>query len=113
MLSRNMQEGALITREAYMALLTLKSVVEVAVERTRTAGFESIGFAVSPSRSGTLWRRSRVPLKLYSLQVLTVPYLTRGRRSRLLSHGIRPRILSKPDWIGGRALMVPGNGDPR
>jgi hypothetical protein len=52
MLSRNMQQGALMTREAYLALLDLKSVVESAVEKTRCAGFHTIGMAVDPKYSG-------------------------------------------------------------
>lgn len=52
MLSRSMQQGALITREAYFALLDLKSLIERAVEKTRAAGFETAGMAVSPNPAG-------------------------------------------------------------
>jgi len=47
MLSRNMQDGALITREAYLALLDLKCLVELAVEKAHTAGLNAVGLTVS------------------------------------------------------------------
>lgn len=48
MVSTSMQKGALITREAHLALLNLKSLIERAVERTRAAGFETAGMAINP-----------------------------------------------------------------
>lgn len=51
MLIRSMQQGTLFTREAYMALLRLKSFVDLAVEQTRAAGFETIGLAINPRHS--------------------------------------------------------------
>jgi hypothetical protein len=52
MVSRSLQKGALITREAYLALLELKSLLEVAVERTHLAGFETAGMAISVNPEG-------------------------------------------------------------
>lgn len=47
MLSRSMHKGALITREAYLALLDLQSLVERAVEKAHTAGLDTVGLTVS------------------------------------------------------------------
>jgi hypothetical protein len=51
-LSRSMHKGALITREAYMALLDLKSLIEVAAEKAHVAGLDSAGLTVSPQPIG-------------------------------------------------------------
>lgn len=48
MLSRGTHKGALITREAYMALLDLKSMIEMITEKAHIAGLDSVGLAVSP-----------------------------------------------------------------
>lgn len=47
MLSSGKCKGALITREAYMALLDLRSLVDSAVEKAHTAGLDSMGLTVS------------------------------------------------------------------
>ena len=47
-----MENGALITREAYTALLSLKSYVERAVEPARRAEFDTIGLALNPQPFG-------------------------------------------------------------
>jgi hypothetical protein len=47
MLTRSLQKGSLITREAYLALLDLKSLVETAVENAHIAGLDSAGRTVS------------------------------------------------------------------
>ena len=47
MLSSGKCKGALITREAYMALLDLRSLVDQAVEKAHTAGLDSAGLTVS------------------------------------------------------------------
>jgi hypothetical protein len=60
MLSRGMQKGALITREAHLALLNLKSLIERAAEKTRAAGFETAGMAVSPHPTGDPLRTLKV-----------------------------------------------------
>lgn len=52
MLSRNMHQGALITREAYLALLDLQSLVAMAVEKAHTAGLDTAGLTVSPQPLG-------------------------------------------------------------
>lgn len=52
MLSRNMHQGALITREAYLALLDLQSLVAAAVEKAHTAGLDTVGMTVSPQPLG-------------------------------------------------------------
>jgi len=46
-LTRSMHKGALVTRDAYQALLELKSLVETAVEKAHTAGLETAGLGVS------------------------------------------------------------------
>jgi hypothetical protein len=52
MLTRSMLKGTLITREAYMALLDLQSLVEIAVEKAHTAGLDTAGLGVSPQPIG-------------------------------------------------------------
>ena len=52
MLSRDMQEGALVAREAYLALEDLKKVVERALAKTRTASLDAAGLAVSKKPLG-------------------------------------------------------------
>ena len=52
MLSRGMHKGALVTREAYLALLDLRSIVEAAVEKAHTAGLDTAGLTVSPQPNG-------------------------------------------------------------
>jgi hypothetical protein len=42
-----MHKGALVTRDAYQALLDLKSLVETAVEKAHMAGLETAGLGVS------------------------------------------------------------------
>jgi hypothetical protein len=46
-LTRSMNKGTLITREAYQALLDLRSLVEIAVEKAHTAGLDTAGLGVS------------------------------------------------------------------
>ena len=52
MLSSGMCKGALITREAYLALLDLRSLVETAVEKAHVAGLDTVGLTVSPQPCG-------------------------------------------------------------
>jgi hypothetical protein len=52
MLARNMYKGTLITREAYLALLDLKTLVETAVEKAHVAGLDTAGLGVSPRPLG-------------------------------------------------------------
>lgn len=52
MLSSGKCKGALITREAYMALLDLRSLVDSAVEKAHTAGLDSLGLTVSHQPCG-------------------------------------------------------------
>ena len=52
MLSSGMCKGALITREAYLALLDLRSLVESAVEKAHKAGLDTVGLTVSPHSCG-------------------------------------------------------------
>ncbi|HKD51922.1 MAG TPA: hypothetical protein VKB90_14025 [Candidatus Acidoferrum sp.] len=52
MLSSGKCKGALITREAYLALLDLRSLVDRAVEKAHTAGLDSVGLTVSPQPCG-------------------------------------------------------------
>jgi len=52
MASENIQKGALITREAYLALLEVKSLLEAAVEKAHAAGFETAGMAISRNPVG-------------------------------------------------------------
>jgi len=52
MLSRNMQEGALVAREAYLALEDLKKVVDRALAQTRVASLDAAGLAVSEKPVG-------------------------------------------------------------
>jgi len=47
LLTRSMYKGTLITRDAYQALLDLKSLVETAVEKAHIAGLETAGLGVS------------------------------------------------------------------
>ena len=47
MLSRNMQEGVLVAREAHLALEDLKRVVDRALAKARTASQDAAGLAVS------------------------------------------------------------------
>ena len=49
---KNLQRGALLTREAYSALLDLKTLVELAVNKTHTASMETLGLAISAQRIG-------------------------------------------------------------
>ena len=46
MLSRNMQEGALVAREAHLALENLKRVVDRALLKTRAASLDAAGLCV-------------------------------------------------------------------
>jgi hypothetical protein len=48
MLLRNFQQGTLITREAYTKLMELKSLVDLAIEKTHRAELETVGLAVNP-----------------------------------------------------------------
>ena len=47
MLSRNMQEGVLVAREAHLALEDLKRVVDRALAKARAASLDAAGLAVS------------------------------------------------------------------
>lgn len=52
MASENIRKGALITREAYLALLEVRGLVEAAVEKARAAGLETTGMAISRNPVG-------------------------------------------------------------
>jgi hypothetical protein len=52
MTAMNMYQGALIARDAHLALLNLKSLVDNVAERIRAAELDSIGLAVNPRRVG-------------------------------------------------------------
>ena len=52
MLSRNLQEGALVAREAHLALEDLKKVVDRALAKTRAASLDAAGLAVSKKPVG-------------------------------------------------------------
>ncbi|HYL85414.1 MAG TPA: hypothetical protein VE263_14345 [Candidatus Angelobacter sp.] len=52
MLSKGTHKGALITREAYLALLDLKSLIEIAAEKAHVAGLDSVSLALSPRPVG-------------------------------------------------------------
>ena len=52
MLTRTMHKGTLITRDAYQALLDLKSLVENAVEKAHKAGLDTAGLGVSARPMG-------------------------------------------------------------
>jgi len=52
LLTRKMHKGTLITRDAYQALLDLKSLVEKAVEKAHTAGLDTAGLGVSSRPTG-------------------------------------------------------------
>lgn len=52
MLSSGKCKGALITREAYLALLDLRSLVDSAVEKAHTAGLDTAGLTISPKPCG-------------------------------------------------------------
>ena len=52
MLSSDKCKGAVITREAYLALLDLRSLVNSAVEKAHTAGLDTVGLTVSPLPCG-------------------------------------------------------------
>jgi len=60
MLSSSMCKGALITREAYLALLDLRSLVETAVEEAHKAGLDTVGLTVSPQATSDPMRALRV-----------------------------------------------------
>jgi hypothetical protein len=60
MVSRGTHKGALITREAYMALLDLKSIIEMATEKAHIAGLDSVGLAVSPTPVGDPLRSLKI-----------------------------------------------------
>jgi hypothetical protein len=60
MLSSGMCKGALITREAYLALLDLRSLVETAVEKAHMAGLDTVGLTVSPRATGDPFHALRV-----------------------------------------------------
>ena len=50
MVSRKLQKAALVTREAYQALLELKQLVDSAAQKIRTAELETVGQAVGSSQ---------------------------------------------------------------
>ena len=52
MLARNMQEGALVAREAHLALEDLKRVVDGALAKARAASLDAAGLAVSQRPGG-------------------------------------------------------------
>lgn len=60
MLSSSMHKGALVTREAYSALLDLRSLVEAAVQKAHTAELDTAGLTVSPQPVGDPLRALRV-----------------------------------------------------
>jgi len=60
MLSSGMCKGALITREAYLALLDLRSLAETAVEKAHVAGLDTVGLTVTPQSTGDPLRALRV-----------------------------------------------------
>lgn len=47
MASRKLQKAALVTRDAYQALLDLKRLVDTATQKTHAAELETVGQAVS------------------------------------------------------------------
>ena len=49
---KNLQRGALLTREAYSALLNLKTLIELAVNKTHTASLETVGLAINTQPAG-------------------------------------------------------------
>jgi hypothetical protein len=55
----NMYQGALIAREAHLAMLNLKSLVDNAVETIRSAELDSIGLAVNSRKVGDPLRTLR------------------------------------------------------
>jgi hypothetical protein len=50
MVSLDMTQGALVTRDAYSAMLDLKKLVDGAVEKSRRAEVEAVGLAIGRSR---------------------------------------------------------------
>jgi hypothetical protein len=48
----NMQKSALATREAHLALLDLKKLVDEATESTHAAEFEAVSLAICPRGGG-------------------------------------------------------------
>ena len=60
MLSSSMHKGALVTREAYLALLDLRSLVEAAVEKAHTAELDATGLTVTPQPVGDPLRALRI-----------------------------------------------------
>jgi hypothetical protein len=44
---KNLHHGALLAREAYSALLNLKTLVELAFNETHTASMETVGLAIN------------------------------------------------------------------
>ena len=47
----NLQQGTLITRDAYLALSELKKLVDTAAEKTRAAERETVGVAIGHQQS--------------------------------------------------------------
>jgi hypothetical protein len=49
---KKLEHGALLTREAYSALLNLKTLVELAVTEAYTASMETVGLAINTQLIG-------------------------------------------------------------
>ena len=49
---KKLEHGALLTREAYSALLNLKTLVELAVTEAYTASMETVGLAINTQPIG-------------------------------------------------------------
>jgi len=60
MLAKRLQHGAVITREAYSALLNLKSLVEQVTDQTHTASVEAVGFAINRQSIGDPLRALKI-----------------------------------------------------
>ena len=60
MRSKNMRHVAVVTREAYSALLNLKSLVEQAADKAHTANMEAVGWAINPESIGDPLRALRI-----------------------------------------------------
>jgi hypothetical protein len=52
---KNRQHGSLLAREAYSALLNLKTLVELAVNKTHIASMETVGLAINTRPIGDFW----------------------------------------------------------
>jgi hypothetical protein len=59
MASRKLQKAALVTREAYQAVLELKQLVDSATKKVHTAELETVGQAVGSSQQEDALRTLR------------------------------------------------------